>query len=458
MVVTAAGAREQGGGMVHRLLIALAVSALGYGASFASSVVVARMLGVEGKGTFSLFATSVAGLSVFAGLGIGQGQMFHAARAPEKLRYFMAHGLVLSLGLGGGAAVLYFLGGLFGGLPVVSALGPVGAAAGLLAVPLFSLLTFQRQYFLTIGRFVAAKANGALALAAPLIACAALPALGIQLQVTSLIVAVVVIHALWVLLFQGWIASASAGMSRSASFSASYLHESVSFGVRQYVSELAQFLTGRLDFFVVAWLAGSTGLGIYSVGVALAEIVSRLARELGTMLFPAFASGTLVNREAPAILRTTLGAAGVIAVVLAAAADPLVRLLFGEDFRGAVPVFRVLLAGTVAWSAAEILWNYVSAAGRPGFGVVVFGVAAAIDTILNLVLIPTLGVLGAGIAATVSYCLAATLLLPPFLRREEASLGEALVVRPSDLRRLVARLAELPGRLQGGGRSPGPSK
>jgi O-antigen/teichoic acid export membrane protein len=209
---------------------------------------------------------------------------------------------------------------------------------------------------------------------------------------------------------------------------------------------MAHFLTGRLDFFLVAWALGSIGLGVYSVAVGLAEIVSRLAYELGTIIFPAVAADSLRPGQAAAVLRTTLAAAAAMAVALAAIAEPLVVGLYGSSFAGAVPVLRVLLVATVAWSAVQILWLYGCAAGRLGYVLGVLGLAAALDAGLNLLLLPRYGLMGAGIAALLSYGTAAFALVALFCGREQCTVGEALLVRRSDLRSLGDRIAELPGR------------
>jgi O-antigen/teichoic acid export membrane protein len=231
-------------------------------------------------------------------------------------------------------------------------------------------------------------------------------------------------------------------------FSLSYLKESMSFGIRQWASEVTHFLTARLDFFIVAWLSGEAGLGIYSVAVGLAEIVSRLAYELGTMMFPAVAAGSLRHGQAPVILRTSVALAALLGVVIAGLAGPLVVGLFGAAFAEAVPVLKVLLIGTVAWSAAQILWLYASGAGKLELVLLVLGGATVLDLVLNLILQPRMGVFGAGVAATIAYCAAAAALLPAFCRREGCTIGEALLVRVGDLRRLASLTAEILNRFR----------
>ncbi|HUI62171.1 MAG TPA: hypothetical protein VLX90_18240, partial [Steroidobacteraceae bacterium] len=81
------------------MLGALGISYAGFLAAFASSVVLARALGTEGKGTFSLFQTTVAMVTVAVSFGIGHGQMYHCGKDPSKLRHFLPNAVAIAVGL-----------------------------------------------------------------------------------------------------------------------------------------------------------------------------------------------------------------------------------------------------------------------------------------------------------------------------------------------------------------------
>jgi Na+-driven multidrug efflux pump len=66
-------------------------------------------------------------------------------------------------------------------------------------------------------------------------------------------------------------------------------------------------------------------------------------------------------------------------------------------------------------------------------GLPIFGAAALIDGVLDIVLIPHYGVAGAGIAAAVSYWIAAFAFLRIFKQQEKRSSFDVLVIRRSDL-------------------------
>jgi O-antigen/teichoic acid export membrane protein len=421
-----------------KMIRAVMISCAGYVGVFISSVVVSRLLGVEGKGIFSLFIATVGGLMILATLGMPQGQMYHATKNQQWLSHFMANAIPLSILTGGVIAVAYFVGGRELGLKQVTSLGWAGFGAGVIAVPTGVLLMYQRQYFLTLHRYELAKAGGVALMTLPLVGYLGLYAVGHAKVNTFLAVFV----ASQLLCFALFLRSARRVGPAQGQFSMELARRSLAFGSRQYASDIASYLMSRLDFFMVTLYLGASGLGIYSVAVGLAEIIMRLSMDIGTMLYPVFAGGNLKPGQPAGALRMITLMAVVIATVLALISGPLVRVLYGSAFAEAVLPFRWLLLGTVAWSTTYVTWTYVSSTGRPGVGVFVFGLAAGVDALLNVILLPRLGVVGASIAATVSYFVAGLVFFHFFRRAEGCTVTSALLPRRADLQLLWRAFAE----------------
>ncbi|MBW4968562.1 hypothetical protein KZZ04_19720, partial [Pseudoalteromonas sp. CR1] len=82
-----------------------------------------------------------------------------------------------------------------------------------------------------------------------------------------------------------------------------------------------------------------------------------------------------------------------------ALAEPLVRLAFGPDFGGAVPVLRVATGMSVLLIAATVLFAGLVPLGRTGFAVRGSAAACATNLVACTLLIPWDPLLGAGLAA-----------------------------------------------------------
>src|SRR5205807_10539081 len=122
------------------------------------------------------------------------------------------------------------------------------------------------------------------------------------------------------------------------------------FGLRAQLSTVLQFLSYRLDLFIVNAVAGLGAAGIYSVATLLAEAVWYIPNAVGLVLAPrvaATAEGEDDDATA-AICRATmlLSIAGAAAIALFA--PLLVLLLFGHEFLPAVVPLWVLLPVVIA--------------------------------------------------------------------------------------------------------------
>lgn len=171
-------------------------------------------------------------------------------------------------------------------------------------------------------------------------------------------------------------------------------------------------LNGRISLMMLAAFAGAAELGQFTAGFRFFELGAAVAITLCAPLVPVFgrAVGPLVDgrpRTGTAALRTRvrtalvpiLAASCAGAVAACALAEPLVRLAFGPDFPGAVPVLRIATGMSVLLIAATILFAGLVPLGRTGFAVRGSAAACATNLIACTLLIPWNSLLGAALAA-----------------------------------------------------------
>ena len=82
-----------------------------------------------------------------------------------------------------------------------------------------------------------------------------------------------------------------------------------------------------------------------------------------------------------------------------------IGLTFGEAFIGAAPVLSVLVIGVALESSASVLRKYLNSDPERGFRtsvVIVFGLVAILNVLLNLLWITDYGMMGAAWASVVS--------------------------------------------------------
>jgi O-antigen/teichoic acid export membrane protein len=101
--------------------------------------------------------------------------------------------------------------------------------------------------------------------------------------------------------------------------------------------------------------------------------------------------------------------AAVLAVALFVTAPWLVRSVFGPQFAGAVTPLRILLLAELFISSYFLDTTTIAARGRPGYSTLVAFVGFTTVTMLDLVLIPRHGIVGAAWASVAGYMLMAIL-------------------------------------------------
>lgn len=189
-----------------------------------------------------------------------------------------------------------------------------------------------------------------------------------------------------------------------------FLRESIPVGAGAFF----EAVSSRIVFSLLAWLAGSYATGIYSASARITGALRNLPVAVFGAVLPAMARHRDHGPEVRRLLLTYLGLllAGIlpIAAVLSVCADPIVGLLYGEQYREAADVLRIL-----AWSLPPVCAGVALQTvmmSQPGLFrryPLVAGSAMAINVAANLAMIPRLGSSGAAWALLLTESAAALL-------------------------------------------------
>jgi O-antigen/teichoic acid export membrane protein len=174
-------------------------------------------------------------------------------------------------------------------------------------------------------------------------------------------------------------------------------------GVRLLGLNVGQAISYRGDAIILGALSTSRDVGYYAVATSPASVLRLPSTAIGQVLFHDVASGRIGNRRVwTRVLQAELIILPLI-VIGWLLADGIIPLLFGEEFRAAVGIFRVLLLGELFLAPFLILGKVL--VGRGGrWGASLSGVTGAVVLIvLCFALIPGWGVLGAAWASVMAY-------------------------------------------------------
>jgi enterobacterial common antigen flippase len=355
--------------------------------SLATGPLQARLLGPEGRGQLALVlvVTSTAQATLTLGLGTFVAREISQGRDQRDVLGTVA---ALSLGLGIlGAVCAYPVSRLFGEAEFVHNL----ILAAMLALPLTVVGGNLLGVFWGDEDWVAFSANRLLVPGLTVVFYLVLWALGSF----TVISASIAVFAASVLAFVPlWRVVRGAG---GWSFDRGVAREALSFGGRFSVSGIAAQSNQRADQFVIAAVLSTRELGFYVVAASLATATTIVSQALYLVMVPLVATGdTDTGRR---IVRATLAAMLLAAVVVALLAGPLMTFLFGAEFASSADLARILVFGAVFVACKSVITGTLVGAGHPG-EVAIAEVATLALLVPALVLVvPSLGVEGA--AATV---------------------------------------------------------
>lgn len=115
------------------------------------------------------------------------------------------------------------------------------------------------------------------------------------------------------------------------------------------VNRIISSISGRLDVQMLAFLAGATATGFYSIPSRLASFITVLTASFSAVLAPRLAGFGDINKEKTYIKKSTLAlfpiTAGIVFWIIIA--KPFILILFGEKYLPSVPVFQALAAAQI---------------------------------------------------------------------------------------------------------------
>ena len=232
-------------------------------------------------------------------------------------------------------------------------------------------------------------------------------------------------------------------------FDGALLRSAIVFGLKSHTAAVAGQLNSRLDQLVISAFLAPARLGLYVIGVTLSSLTVLLGHSVATVALPSVAETDDPHerraRAARFVSITGFGAT-LLTLPLLVLTPQLIELFFGTAFLPAVDVTRVLLVAAIALSLNRVLQVVLQAANRPLDAGIAEIIAVGMTVAALAVLLPALGILGAGVASLLAYTTSTAWMLGRARRLLGASIREFLVPSREDLRRAVAPLRRLGAR------------
>lgn len=203
------------------------------------------------------------------------------------------------------------------------------------------------------------------------------------------------------------------------------------------VTRISQLLIYRLDLFLLAYLIGEESLGLYVPAVFLASQLNHVGDAVGFVLYPSVARSEMSSVHAADACRILMLLSCALAVAISLTGTCVLWVIWGSAFEAAYTPLLYLLPGYVALTPAKALSAYLAVETRFHATMKASLSGLSINTIVNLLLIPELGVIGAAIATSMALIAVSILLTRDFCQATGLSISRLWIPRSSDLRRLA---------------------
>ena len=207
------------------------------------------------------------------------------------------------------------------------------------------------------------------------------------------------------------------------------------YGLRAEVGTILSLLNLRLDFILLGALTSPAVLGVYVVASKYAELIRILGMALSYVLYPKFARDGFAKAVVNArrlVPKAGLLTAGAV-IPLWFAASFVIPEVYGSAFRPAIVPAQIILLGLALDGVAGVITGFMYGVGRPGLNSLAMSFGLVVTVVLDVLLIPRFGMIGAATASAIAYVTTALALVLFFWRIGRS--GRAPVTDDSALRR-----------------------
>ena len=363
-------------------------------ANMVAGIMLARLLGPYGKGTFAYVGSVLSML-----LAINSGQSAAVSWQYGRLKRPSADVF---------AAMLRVL--LYAGIPLMVILvgiallvrGQEHLIAVAVALPFAYFSQMALGFYLADGKV--RVFNGQILITSAGFLCAATLSLfvfhlGLNGVLVSWVISWIAAFAYTTLMLRPYVGKAHADAS-------AHFREQAGFGLKASANTLVAFLNYQIDIFIIRFVLGPQSLGVYSIAIGAGELMLQLSTPLRQSAFRVINSGSRAESAAMTAkcVRHALAIIAIGCIALFIAAPYLVPLVYGSAFAPAATVIRFLIPGIIAYSVMPFFAAFFTQQlGRPSLTLRVLSLSTVVCAAVTLATIKFWGITAGAIGTSISY-------------------------------------------------------
>lgn len=211
------------------------------------------------------------------------------------------------------------------------------------------------------------------------------------------------------------------------------------FGFFPMLALLMTTLNYRVDVIMLEGRVTDAAIGIYSIGVMLAERVWLIPDAMKEVMISKVTKGKNVN-EVSFVIRVCNSACLIVMLCLIIIGKPFINIIFGQQYQGAYQITMILMIGVFFMIYYKMIASYNIVIGKQIINFVFLGISVVGNIVSNAILIPIYGIYGAGAASVISYGICSMLFLLQFQKMTGIAFKDMFFVKAADIKDLKYKL------------------
>lgn len=415
---------------VKSTVVTFLTNVLIFGISILTAALTARLLGTEGSGILSVANNTIGTSLIILGFGIASSNIFFIGRDNRDVESILGINLLITFVSVTAVILLYFLNLRFN-FGFLKGLDNKIIITALLSIPIFNLKRLFLNILLGLQKIIIYNKINLMdrivsfCLLAVFLFIFKSPYWAV---ISNLIAAVIILTGLSYLIFYKY--------GYKISFKLSIFKEMFKYGIKAQIGNVIQNLNYRLDIFIMNYYLPISQVGIYSKAVQLGETMWKVSGSIATVIYPMTTNSKNkldMKKFINQVTRISFFIILLCSIFIVLISKPLIVILLGKDFLPAVEALILLIPGISIFSISNIISNYLSGIGKVEKNIIASGAACVVTIVLDLILIPRIGIKGAAIASSSAYITSTLIVLAFYTKITESKLKDIIILKREDI-------------------------
>lgn len=211
-----------------------------------------------------------------------------------------------------------------------------------------------------------------------------------------------------------------------------FLISVLKFGFLPMLSAFLMIANYNIDIIILKQMVPMVKVGLYSMGVNLAEYAWIVPDIFKEVLFSRTARTDSIESIKKALRISSTFSLVIIAMVVIFGKQ-MISILYGVDFVPAYQVTVCIFFGIPSMMFFKIISTLYIAQGKKKFYFIVLLFSVITNVVLNFLLIPLYGIIGAAFASVASYSICGWIFLANFLENYNCKIKDVLMIKKADI-------------------------